>query len=125
VLVVDDDDDFRAVLADSLQEDGCRVLDAASGEDALALLESAASGRTARPDLMVLDLLMPRMTGIEVLQRVRKSRCWERLPVLVVTALNDPMLPVRLDVPIAFKPDAQIVLQAIHRQLALNGRRQT
>jgi len=125
VLVVDDDDDFRAVLADSLEEDGCGVLAADSGEAALAVLDEASQGRTRRPDLLVLDLLMPRMTGIEVLQRLRKSRRWERLPVLVVTALNDPMLPVRLDVPIAFKPDAQVVLQAIRRQLLLNGGRGT
>jgi len=63
---------------------------------------------------------MPRMSGIEVLQRLRKSRRWESLPVLVVTALNDPMLPVRLDLPIAFKPDAQAVLDAIRVQLHLD-----
>jgi CheY-like chemotaxis protein len=51
------------------------------------------------------------MSGIEVLQRLRKSRRWASLPVLVVTAVNDQMLPVRLDVPIAFKPDVQIVLK--------------
>ncbi len=125
MLVVDDDDDFRAVLADSLEEEGYGVLGAGSGEAALALLEDASKGRTRKPDLVVLDLVMPRMTGIEVLQRLRKSRRWARLPVLVVTALNDPMLPVRLDVPIAFKPDAQVVLQAIRRQLSLGGPRQT
>jgi CheY-like chemotaxis protein len=120
VLLVDDDDDFRAVLADSLEEDGCGVLDAGSGEAALALLDEAAKGRATPPDLLVLDLLMPRMSGIEVLQRLRKSRRWESLPVLVVPALNDPMLPFRLDLPIAFKPDAQAVLDAIRVQLHLD-----
>ena len=120
VLIVDDDEHFRAALADSLEEDGYGVLGADSGEGALALLDDASRGRMPKPDLMVLDLLMPGLSGVELLQRLRNSGCWERLPVLVVTALNDPMLPVRLDVPIAFKPDAQVVLEAIRRQLTLN-----
>jgi len=118
VLVVDDDDDFRAALAETLEEEGCDVVDARTGEAALALLDDAAKGRTRAPDLLVLDLLMPRMSGIEVLQRLRKSRRWASLPVLVVTAVNDQMLPVRLDVPIAFKPDVQVVLDAVRQQLA-------
>jgi DNA-binding response OmpR family regulator len=118
VLVVDDDDDFRAALAETLEEEGCDVLDARTGEAALALLDDAAKGRARAPDLLVLDLLMPRMSGIEVLQRLRKSRRWASLPVLVVTAVNDQMLPVRLGVPIVFKPDVQVVLDAVRQQLA-------
>ncbi len=118
VLVVDDDDDFRAALAETLEDEGCDVVDARTGEAALALLDDAAKGRARAPDLLVLDLLMPRMSGIEVLQRLRKSRRWASLPVLVVTAVNDQMLPVRLDVPIAFKPDVQAVLDAVRQQLA-------
>jgi CheY-like chemotaxis protein len=118
VLVVDDDDDFRAALAETLEEEGCDVVDARTGEAALAMLDDAGKGRTRAPDLLVLDLLMPRMSGIEVLQRLRKSRRWASLPVLVVTAVNDQMLPVRLDVPVAFKPDVQVVLDAVRQQLA-------
>ncbi len=118
VLVVDDDDDFRAALAETLEEEGCDVVDARTGEEALALLDEAAKGRVRAPDLLVLDLLMPRMSGLEVLQRLRKSRRWASLPVLVVTAVNDQMLPVRLDIPIAFKPDVQVVLDAVRQQLA-------
>jgi hypothetical protein len=40
------------------------------------------------------------------------------LPVLVVTAVNDQVLPVRLDIPIAFNPDVQVVLDAVRQQLA-------
>ncbi len=118
VLVVDDDDEFRAALAETLEEEGCDVVDARTGEAALALLDDAAKGRVRVSDLLVLDLLMPRMSGLEVLQRLRKSRRWASLPVLVVTAVNDQMLPVRLDVPIAFKPDVQVVLDAVRQQLA-------
>ena len=117
VLVVDDDDDFRAALAETLEEEGYHVVDARTGDLALALLDDAVKGRTRAPDLLVLDLLMPRMSGIEVLQRLRKSRRWASLPVLVITGVNDQMLPVRLDVPVAFKTDPQIVLDAVRQQL--------
>jgi CheY-like chemotaxis protein len=118
VLVVDDDDDFRAALAETLEAEGYDVVDAGTGDAALALLDDAAKGRTRAPDLLILDLLMPKMSGIEVLQRLRKSRRWTSLPVLVVTAVNDQMLPVRLDVPVAFKTDAQVVLDTVRQQLA-------
>jgi CheY-like chemotaxis protein len=118
VLLVDDDDDFRLALADSLTADGCDVLDAASGEAALAILDDAAKAAVPSPDLLVLDLLMPGMSGTEVLHRMRKSHRWAKLPVLVVTAVNDQMLPVRLDLPIAFKPDPDTVLDAVRQQLA-------
>lgn len=117
VLVADDDEDFRAVLAETLAEDGYEVSAVQNGAAVLAVLEDAAQGRARPPDLLVLDLLMPNMSGLEVLQKLRKSTRWATLPVLVVTGVNDPMLPVRLDVPIAFKPDTQTVLAAIRQQL--------
>jgi CheY-like chemotaxis protein len=125
VLVVDDDDDFREALADALEDEGCNVLAAPSGEAALALLDEALKKRVTMPDLMVLDLVMPRMSGIEVLQKLRKSRHWRELPVLVVTAVNDQMLPVRLNVPIAFKPDYKAAIDAIRQQLARSRSRKT
>ena len=118
VLLADDDEDFRAALAAALDEDGHDVVAVPNGAAALAALEDAAKGRGRPPDLLVLDLLMPGVSGIEVLQRLRKSARWARLPVLVVTGVNDPMLPVRLDVPIAFKPDAESVVAAVRQQLA-------
>ena len=123
VLLVDDDDDFRLALADALTADGCQVLEVPTGEAALALLEDAAKSRGPVPDLLVLDLLMPGMSGTEVLQRMRRSNRWAKLPVLVVTGVNDQMLPVRLDLPIAFKPDPQTVLDAVRQQLAAGRRR--
>jgi CheY-like chemotaxis protein len=117
VLLADDDDDFRSALAELLTADGYRVIDVASGEAALGWLHDAAKARERSPGVLVLDLMMPRMSGIEVLQRLRKSGRWADLPILVITAANDPMLRVRLDLPIAFKPDVDVVLEAVRRLL--------
>lgn len=117
VLLADDDEDFRVALAEALDDHGYDVVAVPSGAAALAALEHAANGGTRPPDLLVLDLLMPGMSGNEVLQKLRKSPRWARLPVLVVTGVNDPMLPVRLDVPIAFKPDTEAVVAAVRQQL--------
>jgi CheY-like chemotaxis protein len=117
VLVVDDDAEFRVALAEALRSEGHEVTDVHSGEAAIAVLDHAAKARTRLPDLIVLDLLMPTMSGREVLQRLRRSALWVGLPVLIVTGVNDPMLPVRLDAPIAYKPDAGVVLEAIRRYL--------
>ena len=117
VQLADDDDDFRIALADLLADEGHQVIDVSSGEAALAALDAAARGRASAPELLVLDLMMPKMSGIEVLQRLRKSARWAQLPVLVVTGVNDPMLRVRLDLPVAFKPDTEVVLEAVRSQL--------
>ena len=117
VLLADDDEDFRSVLAELLAEEGIRVIDVGSGEAVLAVLDQATKPRGRTPDLLVLDLMMPRVSGLEVLQKLRKSARWAELPVLVVTGANDPMLRVRLDLPIAFKPDPEVVMEAVRRLL--------
>src|SRR4029079_4201199 len=117
VLLADDDDDFRCVLAELLAEEGIRVIEVPSGEAVLAFLDHATQPRGRTPDLLVLDLMMPRVSGLEVLQKLRKSARWSPLPALVVTGANDPMLRVRLDLPNAFKPDPEVVLEAVRRLL--------
>jgi CheY-like chemotaxis protein len=117
ILLVDDDGDFRAAVAELLADEGYRVIEASSGQAALAAFDDLARSRGRGPDVLVLDLMMPGMSGIEVLQRLRKTPRWARLPVVVVTGVNDPMLPVRLDLPIAFKPDTETLLIAVRRQL--------
>src|SRR5512142_1459284 len=81
VLLVDDDADFLLAIAETLRDEGHQVIEARSGEGALAVLDRAAEARELAPDLIVLDLLMPRMSGIEFLQRLRKSVRWGQLPV--------------------------------------------
>jgi two-component system, NtrC family, response regulator AtoC len=78
VLIVDDDAASRRLLDVRLRALGCQVAMAGSGEQALSTL------RKDQPDLVVLDLQMPEMNGIEVLRRLRKDNT--PVPVIVVTA---------------------------------------
>ncbi|MBI2081204.1 MAG: response regulator, partial [candidate division NC10 bacterium] len=80
VLVVDDDPKVREMLEDSLARAGYAVRTAAEGDSGLAL------ARREVPDLMVLDLVMPGLTGFEVLQELRADRRTAQLPVIVYTA---------------------------------------
>ena len=81
VLVIDDSDDSRVLLTQLIEESGCRVYTAGSGEAGV----SAALDH--RPDLIVLDILMPEMDGIETLQRLRAHPSIARTPVIVVSAV--------------------------------------
>ncbi len=76
VLVVDDDDDMRALMSLILSA-GCEVSSAADG---VAGLEMA---RKVRPDLIVLDLLMPRMHGFEVCRRIREDADLKGVKILI------------------------------------------
>ena len=80
VLVADDDEDIRQLVALRLERAGCRVVSAADGDDALAL------ARNERPDLAVLDVMMPGRTGVEVTQLIREAEEGTRMPILLLTA---------------------------------------
>lgn len=79
VLVVDDEPTVREVVARYLERDGLTVDQAADGEAALAALSRA-------PDLVVLDVMLPRLTGLDVLRELRRST---DVPVILLTARTD------------------------------------
>ena len=79
VLVVDDEKDSRVLMAHYLEEFGCRVISATNGEEGLA------AAREQRPDLITLDLMMPGMTGWEVLKHLKADRELRQIPVVVVS----------------------------------------
>ena len=82
VLVVDDDADMRKLLRDVLQPNGYDVVEAASGGDAVRLVESETI------DVVVLDKEMPGMSGLDVLTVLHRRR--PGLPVIFVTAFGGP-----------------------------------
>lgn len=83
VLVVDDEADLAFALGLSLELVGYRVRSAASGEEALTLIDDH------EPDAIVLDLRLPDMDGWEVLRRLTDSGRFPRIPVVIVSAQVD------------------------------------
>ena len=80
VLVVDDDPDICLILQDVLESEGCTVIVAHNGQEALRVLEQR------RPDVIVLDLMMPVMDGWEFAARLQQEPRWSDIPVVVVSA---------------------------------------
>jgi DNA-binding response OmpR family regulator len=80
VLVADDDADIRALVTFRLERAGYDVLEASDGEEALRL------AREQTPDLAVLDVMMPKLTGEEVTRRIRGEEATQRMPVILLTA---------------------------------------
>jgi two-component system phosphate regulon response regulator PhoB len=83
VLVVEDERDIAALVAYHLTRQGYRVSTAGTGDEAL----QAASSE--RPDLVVLDLMLPGLSGYEVLQELRRTPGMEQLPVVFLTARRE------------------------------------
>jgi CheY-like chemotaxis protein len=81
VLVIDDDPGVRESLCSALAKAGYRVQSAANGEAGILALE-----RGLQPDLIVLDLMMPVMSGFEVIAVLREEPDWAAIPVVVVSA---------------------------------------
>ena len=83
VLVVDDDRPMRALCRASLEEAGFRVLEAAGGEEALE------SVRDERPDLILLDIMMPGISGWEVTSALLADRSTDQVPIIFISARRD------------------------------------
>ena len=84
ILVVEDDEATRYLLVAMIRNFGVRVHTARDGQEALDLLPSA------RPDLILCDLRMPRVDGIDFVKRLRRLASFHRTPTVAVTSL---MLP--------------------------------
>jgi len=78
ILVVDDEKEICTVLSDNLSQEGYRVLTAYNGKKALELVKKE------KPDLVLLDIRMPEMDGIEVLRRIKKMK--KEIVVIMLTA---------------------------------------
>ena len=80
VLVVDDHAPMRTLCRVNLEAAGFRVLEAADGDEALAAI------RTDRPDLILLDIMMPRVSGWEVAAALLTDSLTDRIPIIFITA---------------------------------------
>src|SRR5215469_8050110 len=90
VMVVDDDPNARDLLAATVRREGYRVIEATDGEIALAL------AREWRPDVVTLDVLMPRMDGWAVLTALKSDPELVDIPVIIVTVLEDRGIAISL-----------------------------
>jgi DNA-binding response OmpR family regulator len=80
VLVADDDDDILLLVTTRLRRDGFEIIEARTGNEALVLAQ------TRRPDIAVLDVGMPGLDGLEVLERIRADDVLSGMRVLLLTA---------------------------------------
>ena len=84
ILIVDDEADMRTVLFHTLRGAGHQVVEAHSGDEALRKI------KRTRFDLVLLDIMMPAMSGYQVLEKIREMPSRAKTPVVVVTAKHDP-----------------------------------
>lgn len=91
VLVVEDHKDLRALFSEALALAGFLVREAADGMEALRLIDAAP------PDVVVLDLGLPHVSGYDVLFELKEHSHTRGIPVVVVTALEQPMDNVPAD----------------------------
>ncbi len=83
ILIVDDEDDIRDVLRITLEDEGYEVAEATNGEEGLKMIDAV------RPDLVLLDYKMPKMTGLEACARIKKDLLLRHLPVIMVTGKGE------------------------------------
>lgn len=91
MLVVEDDPDIRQALGELLRDEG---YDCILAEHGLAAIETL---RLETPSLVLIDLLMPVMNGVELITRLRGDERWSDLPIVVMTAAGDQIIGVELD----------------------------
>jgi len=86
ILVVDDESDIRELLKNFLATEGYDVILAADGEAAMRLAAEE------NPDVIILDIRMPGIDGIETCRRLRANKGTSRIPVIMATALRDALM---------------------------------
>lgn len=110
ILIVDDQPFFITMQQNMLQRQGYRVVSANNGADGLA------QAKKHKPDIILLDVEMPGVDGIEVCRQVKEDAELKNTPVIILTATQDPKLNER-----AFKAGAEItILKSVPGERLLN-----
>ncbi len=84
LLIADDEPDLRLLLQTTLEDPAYRILEASDGESALQLV------RQEQPDVVILDRMMPKMSGLEVAQAILADPATQHIPLILLTALEQP-----------------------------------
>ncbi|MBN1901654.1 response regulator [Candidatus Sumerlaeota bacterium] len=83
ILAIDDENDVLLIIKTALSSQGYKVLTASNGYDGLALAEDNC------PDLILLDLRMPEMDGMEVLEKLRDNEKTQKIPIIILTGISE------------------------------------
>jgi DNA-binding response OmpR family regulator len=86
VLLVEDDPFLSSILQLKLEKESFQVVRAGDGEEALNLLIE----QRVKPDLVLLDLILPKKNGFEVLENIRQDPLLEKLPIIIISNLGQP-----------------------------------
>ena len=119
ILIVDDEIDIVETIQFMLESQAFECLAAYDGEDALL------KARTENPDLILLDIMLPKMNGFEVCEKLKSDKCTKSIPVLMITALkelkdNDNVKFIYLSIP-TFSLSVYLEIispEVFHRQLS-------
>lgn len=86
VLVVDDDSAIRSILADLLEDEGYQVITASDGRAALYQIQQRQTSGGRLPDLILSDIMMPVMDGLELAKKLQKDARLNQIPLILLTA---------------------------------------
>ena len=92
ILIADDEEELRMLVEITLEDPAYRIVTAVDGEEAIKRI------RQLRPDLVILDWMMPRLNGIEVVRLLRQDPMTESLPVVLLTANDCPADQVKAQI---------------------------
>ncbi len=116
ILVIDDNEDSRLLITNTIEELGCKILKAETGRDGLRLAEEF------QPDMITLDLLIPDINGAQVLKELKKNENTRDIPVVVISIVaNDSKAVLEGADHILNKPFQREELQEIIRYLQLKA----
>ena len=84
ILIIEDEEDAAELFAEMMRVSGFRVLKTSSSTPALTLIS------TEKPDIVILDIMMPEVSGLDILRQMRRDPALARVPVVVVSAKSMP-----------------------------------
>ncbi len=116
VLIIDDEEDYRALIKDRFDFEGFETFEAVDGAVGLQMMVEN------KPDIVLLDIMMPQLDGFEVMERIRNDDALSRIPIIFVTAygrlLSEEQQRIVGDAPFLRKPFDMVELLSVMRELA-------
>ena len=127
ILIVDDDPDMRLAIGSVLRSRSYDVIEAGDGEEALRKLEEE------KPDLMLLDLLMPKMDGFAVVKELKNAQeDYSNVPILIISSIREEASHRRYELEVGHELDVDeyiekpiepfILLERVQRLLSKGGK---